>query len=144
MNIGDAAKRTGVSAKMIRHYESIGLVRPAARSPSGYRHYGAADLHNLRFIRQARRLGFSIEEIGHLLALWQDRARSSSEVKALARRHIAELEQRIGELQAMVNVLSGLVRDCHGDDRPDCPILDALEHGVSILDDSAATGRARS
>jgi Cu(I)-responsive transcriptional regulator len=144
MNIGDAAKRTGVSAKMIRHYEAIGLVGPAARSPAGYRRYTAADLHNLRFIRQARRLGFSIDEIARLLALWQDRARSSGEVKALARRHIADLAQRIAELQSMVNLLAGLVRNCHGDDRPECPILDALEHGVGAPDTPAPAGRTRS
>jgi MerR family copper efflux transcriptional regulator len=131
MNIGQAAKASGVTAKMIRHYESIGLIGKAGRTVAGYRTYGSGDLHTLRFVKQARTLGFSIEEIGRLLALWSDRSRSSAEVKALAEAHIAHLEVKIRELQAMVSTLSHLAQHCHGDHRPECPILDALEHGVA-------------
>lgn len=126
LNIGDAARATGVSAKMIRHYEEIGLLPAAQRSFSGYRQYGDSDLHSLRFIRQARLLGFSIAQIGTLLDLWRDRDRPSAEVKALARAHIEELDARIGELQRMRATLAALSHACHGDQRPDCPILDGL------------------
>lgn len=127
MNIGQAAQASGVSAKMIRHYEDIGLLPPAARSDAGYRQYGPRDLHTLRFVRRARDLGFSLGEIRLLLALWQDRARPSREVKALATAHIASLDEKIAELQAMKATLQTLVQHCHGDDRPDCPILESLE-----------------
>lgn len=130
MNIGEAAKASGVSAKMIRHYEAIGLIGKAGRTASGYRSFDASDLHTLRFIGRARTLGFSIEEIGRLLALWSDHGRSSAEVKALARTHIAQLEAKIRELRAMANTLADLAEHCHGDHRPECPILDALEQGV--------------
>jgi MerR family transcriptional regulator, copper efflux regulator len=126
MTIGEAAAATGVSAKMIRYYESIGLFRPEARSATGYRLFSAADLHTLRFIRRARDLGFSIDEISELLALWRDRRRSSAEVKSLALAHLADLEQRIGELQGLADTLRHLARHCHGDARPDCPILGDL------------------
>lgn len=126
VNIGDAAKATGVSAKMIRHYESIGLVPSAGRTHSGYRTYSASDLHRLRFVRRARNLGFSIKEIETLLALWSDRRRSSAKVKALTEKHIAELEARIAEMQAMKQALQQLAHQCHGDERPDCPIIDNL------------------
>ncbi|VVE73883.1 MerR family transcriptional regulator [Pandoraea captiosa] len=126
MNIGQAAQASGVTAKMIRYYESIGLMPPSPRSEAGYRRYGEQDLHLLRFIRQARRLGFGIDQIRQLLALWQDRGRSSAQVKALAQTHVDELNQRIGELVAMRDTLSHLAMHCHGDDRPDCPILEGL------------------
>lgn len=126
MNIGDAAKASGVSAKMIRHYEGVGLLPAALRSDAGYRRYGASDVHTLRFVRHARDLGFSIEQIRALLALWRDRRRPSRQVKALAEAHIAELERKVQELQAMKATLEHLVHCCHGDDRPDCPIIDSL------------------
>jgi Cu(I)-responsive transcriptional regulator len=126
MNIGQAAQASGVTAKMIRYYESIGLMPPSPRSEAGYRRYGEQDLHLLRFIRQARRLGFGIDQIRQLLALWQDRGRSSAQVKALAQSHVDELNQRIGELVAMRDTLSHLAVHCHGDDRPDCPILEGI------------------
>ncbi|MFP5505285.1 MAG: Cu(I)-responsive transcriptional regulator [Gammaproteobacteria bacterium] len=126
MNIGQAARASGVSAKMIRHYEETGLIPRARRSAAGYRTYGEADLHILRFVRQARRLGFSTAQIADLLSLWRNQRRSSARVKALAQAHIATLDERIRELEAMKSVLAELAAHCHGDDRPDCPILDAL------------------
>lgn len=126
LTIGAAARRTGVSAKMIRWYEATGLLPPAARSESGYRHYGEADLHSLRFIRRARDLGFSVDAIADLLALWRDRARPSAGVKAIAREQIADLRRRIVELEGMARTLERLAADCCGDERPDCPILDDL------------------
>ena len=126
VNIGDAAKASGVSAKMIRHYESIGLIPSAGRTESGYRTYAESDLHRLRFVKRARTLGFSIKEIEALLALWGDRRRSSAKVKALTQEHIDELEGKIAEMQAMKQALQQLAQQCHGDDRPDCPILDDL------------------
>ena len=126
MNIGQASRSSGVSAKMIRYYESIGLVRAAARRDSGYRDLDERDLNDLRFIKRARTLGFSVEEITRLLALWRDRERPSREVKAIAERHLADLELRIAEMQAMADALKGLAQGCAGDDRPDCPILNDL------------------
>ena len=126
MTIGDAAAASGLSAKMIRYYESIGLFQPETRSAPGYRLFSATDLHTLRFIRRARDLGFSMEEIAELLGLWRDRQRSSAEVKSLAVAHLANLERRINELQGMVDALRHLARHCHGDARPDCPILGDL------------------
>ena len=126
MNIGEAAKASGVSAKMIRHYESRGLLAEARRTGGGYRIYDLNDVHVLRFVRRARSLGFSLEEAEHLLGLWQNRRRSSGEVKRIAQRHIADLHQKIAELQAMRRTLEDLVHRCHGDHRPDCPILDDL------------------
>jgi len=126
MNIGEAAQASGVSAKMIRHYEDIGLVPKAARTDAGYRIYGERDVHLLRFIRQGRVLGFSMKQIGDLMGLWLDQSRPSRKVKQLANDHIAELDVKIRELQAMKSTLQQLAHDCHGDNRPDCPILDAL------------------
>lgn len=126
MNIGQAAARTGLSTKMIRYYESIGLLKPALRSDSGYRIYQPADLHALVFIRRSRDLGFSLEEVGKLLTLWQDRQRASADVKALANQHIDVLNKRIDELLSLRDTLVELVSSCQGDDRPDCPILKEL------------------
>ncbi|MCY0966727.1 Cu(I)-responsive transcriptional regulator [Parathalassolituus penaei] len=126
MNIGAASEASGISAKMIRYYESIGLITPAGRSASGYRRYSERDVHTLRFIRRARDLGFSMEQVADLLALWGDSGRQSQDVKALAQQHIDGLQQRIGELQSMVNTLNHLVSCCAGDQRPDCPILEDM------------------
>jgi Cu(I)-responsive transcriptional regulator len=129
VTIKQASLESGVSAKMIRHYESIGLINAPARTDNQYRHYSESDIHELGFIRRARDLGFSIDEIRHLLALWRDRGRSSAEVKAIALRHIAELDEKAASLQAMSRTLKHLAANCHGDGRPDCPILDALDAG---------------
>jgi MerR family transcriptional regulator, copper efflux regulator len=126
MTIGQAAKSSAVSAKMIRHYESIGLLPKAHRTDAGYRLYDETDVHTLRFIQRARSLGFPLETIRTLLALWRNRRRSSAQVKDLAQRHVAELERKIAEMQAMVRTLKHLAHNCHGDERPDCPILDDL------------------
>ena len=126
MNIGEAAKATGVSAKMIRYYESIGLMPKVVRTGSNYRVYSESDLHSLRFVRRARDLGFSIESITKLLRLWQNRNRSSSQVKVVTTEHVATLHKRIAEMEAMVRTLEHLAQHCHGDQRPDCPILDDL------------------
>lgn len=123
MNIGDAARASGVSAKMIRYYERIGLLPPAARTASGYRDYVDRDVHMLRFVRRARDLGFSLAEIDELLQLWQDRGRHSADVKRIALDRIADLRQRITEMQQMAATLEDLATRCSGDDRPDCPIL---------------------
>ena len=126
MNIGEAASATGVSAKMIRYYESIGLIRAPLRTDSNYRVYGKDEVHVLRFVKRARTLGFSVEETATLLGLWQDKSRASAEVKAVATTHIAALETKIAELQGMVKTLKHLAHCCGGDNRPDCPILDDL------------------
>jgi MerR family transcriptional regulator, copper efflux regulator len=126
MNIGQAARASGVTAKMIRHYESIGLVPRARRTDGGYRIYDGDDIHMLRFIRRARELGFSMKQIARLLGLWRNRRRSSADVRRIALQHIDELDQRIEKLQAMRRTLDELVQHCHGDRRPDCPILDDL------------------
>lgn len=126
VNIGQASKASGVTAKMIRHYEAIGLMPKITRADSGYRIYAENDLHSLRFIRRARILGFSMKEIKKLLGLWRNKVRPSSEVKKLATRHIRELDEKISELQAMANALRTLAQKCHGDDRPECPILRKL------------------
>jgi MerR family copper efflux transcriptional regulator len=124
--IGRAAQASGVSAKMIRHYEGAGLMPPAPRTDAGYRQYGETDIHTLRFIRHARDLGFSIRQIAELVELWHNRSRPSRQVKALAQAHIDELDRKARELLAMKATLEHLVRRCHGDDRPDCPILETL------------------
>ena len=128
--IGEAAKASGVSAKMIRYYESIGLIAPPLRNAAGYRFYDERDVQTLRFIRRARDLGFAVEDIGRLLELWRDGARSSADVKRLAGEHIAALQERIEVLQAMQRTLERLAHACHGDGRPDCPILDDLAIGA--------------
>jgi len=133
MNIGDAAKASGVSAKMIRYYEQIGLIPPAGRTGAGYRVYTQTDVQMLRFIRRARDLGFQVEAISELLALWRDRSRHSADVKRLAEDQIAGLRRRIAEMESMVATLDHLARGCSGDDRPDCPILDDLEGDRSTV-----------
>ena len=127
MNIGQAARASGVSAKMIRYYESVGLAPEAVRKTNGYRRYDATDVQRLRFIRRARDLGFSLERVRELHALWSDRDRQSADVKALALAHIAELETRAAELRSMIETLRALVAACDGDHRPACPILDDLQ-----------------
>jgi len=129
MNIGQAARQSGLSAKMIRYYESIGLLKAASRTDSGYRVYSAQDLHTLTFIKRSRDLGFSLEEVGKLLTLWQDRQRASADVKALAREHIEALSRKIEELASLRDTLQDLVEHCQGDHRPDCPILKDLASG---------------
>lgn len=136
MNIGDASRASGVSPKMIRHYESLGLIPPAVRSDSGYRRYTANDVHLLAFIARARDLGFSIAEIAQLVGLWQDRMRPSAKVKALALEHVGRLERKVRDLLEMKATLEKLAASCHGDDRPECPILDSLASG----EDAPPTG----
>ena len=126
MNIGQAAAASGVSAKMIRHYEASGLIREPRRTSANYRTYSDTDVHVLRFVKRARTLGFSTGEIKTLLGLWQNKSRPSSAVKRIARSHIEELERRIAEQQSMLRTLEHLVHHCHGDQRPECPILDEL------------------
>ena len=138
VSIGEAAKVSGVSAKMIRYYESIGLIAAPRRSAAGYRFNDERDVQTLRFVRRARDLGFQVEDIGKLLELWRDGARSSADVKRLAEHHIAELEGKIAALQAMQRTLEQLACACHGDERPDCPILEDLSAGS---DGAAAKGR---
>ena len=129
MNIGAAASASGVSAKMVRYYESVGLLPKAVRTASGYRDYGERDVHRLRLVRRARGFGFSMEEIGDLLALWQDRSRPSKEVKRIALAHAASLDEKIRHLTGLRDTLKHLAHCCHGDNRPECPILDDLEGG---------------
>ncbi len=126
INIGEAASRSGVSAKMVRHYESLGLLPKVGRTESGYRLYGDKEVHTLRFIRRSRDLGFSMAEIADLLKLWQNRRRASSDVKRIALAHVADLDRRMAEMAAMKRTLARLADCCRGDDRPDCPILDEL------------------
>lgn len=128
-NIGEAASRSGVSAKMIRHYESLGLLPSVDRTESGYRLYGEKEVHTLRFIKRSRDLGFGMPEIAELLKLWQNRRRSSAEVRRVASRHVADLDQRIAEMEEMRQTLQHLIDGCQGDHRPDCPILEELEAG---------------
>ncbi len=124
--IGAAARASGVSAKMVRHYEALGLLGAVARTDAGYRQYTPADVHTLRFIKRARDLGFSMAEIAELVSLWHDRRRASADVKRIAQTHVAELEKRIQAMQDMRRTLQNLLHHCHGDERPDCPILDNL------------------
>ena len=125
-NIGDASRVSGVSAKMIRHYESLGLLPEPQRTAAGYRVYDETDVHTLRFIRRARDLGFSMKEVEQLLGLWRNRRRASADVRRVAQAHILDLDRRIGELQEMRKTLEHLVHHCRGDHRPECPILDDL------------------
>ncbi|MCO6416839.1 Cu(I)-responsive transcriptional regulator [Siccirubricoccus sp. KC 17139] len=141
MNIGQAAAASGISAKMLRYYEEIGLMPRASRSPSGYRLYTEADVQTLSFIRRARDLGLSIERIRLLIGLWHDRDRPSAEVKRIALEHVAELEDRIAELTAMRDRLRALAGHCHGDAQPDCPILEELEAGRPVP--AGPRGRAK-
>lgn len=124
--IGAAARLSGVSAKMVRHYESLGLLSRVVRTDSGYRQYTQADVRSLQFIKRARDLGFSMAEIAELVGLWHDRQRASASVKRIAQKHVDELTQRIEAMQAMQRTLAALLHHCHGDERPDCPILDDL------------------
>ncbi|MCC7267307.1 MAG: Cu(I)-responsive transcriptional regulator [Caulobacteraceae bacterium] len=140
MNIGQASRASGVTAKMIRYYDEIGLVRPGSRTEANYREYDEVQVNELRFIRRARSLGFSMEEIAHLLSLWRDRARPSREVKAIADRHLADLDARIAEMQAMADTLRRLSDCCAGDERPDCPILADLTGGLEAGTTASAAG----
>ncbi|CAB3640954.1 MULTISPECIES: Cu(I)-responsive transcriptional regulator [Achromobacter] len=126
MNIGEASRSSGISAKMIRYYESIGLISPAGRTDSGYRVYSEHDLHTLHFVRRARDLGFSVEQMNELLALWKDRSRASADVKRIALEHVQELERKAEALRDMAATLKHLAEHCQGNDRPDCPILEGL------------------
>ena len=141
MNIGEAARSSGVSAKMIRHYEATGLMPRAARSLSGYRRYTDEDVHTLRFIRRARDNGFDTAAIGRLLSLWRDRRRPAREVKRLALEHVDALGRRIAELQSIAAALAHLAGTCHGGERPECPILDAFAAGAQ---DAATSSMSRS
>ena len=142
-NIGEAARRSGVSAKMVRHYESLGLLPTVHRTDSGYRQYGEREVHTLRFIRRSRDLGFSMAEITELVKLWQNRRRSSHEVHRIASRHVAELTRKLEEMEAMRRTLQHLVDCCHGDERPECPILDELESGGHECRDHEQMAAAR-
>ena len=126
VNIGAAARLSGVSAKMVRHYESLGLLPAVNRTDAGYRQYSEAEVHTLRFIKRSRELGFSMDEIGELASLWHNRRRASANVRRIAQRHSDDLAQRIEAMQAMQRTLKHLIHCCHGDERPDCPILDDL------------------
>lgn len=142
MNIGQAAKACGVSAKMIRYYESVGLIPAASRTDSGYRAYTESDIHMLRFIRRARDLGFAVAEIHDLLGLWRDRSRKSADVKRVAQQHIDDLHRRIEDLRQMADTLQALTACCAGDDRPDCPILAGLEKPENMQAASAKKQRS--
>jgi len=141
VNIGQTSKASGISAKMIRYYESIGLVPKAGRTEGGYRDYDETDVHRLRFIRRARDLGFSFERVRELLKLWSDQKRSSADVKALALTHVEELETRATQLKQMIKTLRHLARACEGDNRPDCPIIDELESGKAPAGHDAKHGK---
>lgn len=132
MNIGEASRLSGISTKMIRYYEDTGLLPKAKRTASGYRHYMEQDVHTLRFIRQSRNLGFSMAKIKQLLTLWQNKRRKSSAVKAIAQSHIAELDELLASLSSIRNTLTHLVAHCHGDNRPECPILSGLESSTEL------------
>lgn len=134
MNIGTVAEKSGVPPKTIRYYESIGLIPSADRDPNGYRTYDDVDMHTLNFIKRARSLGFSVDEVRDLLDLWHDRRRSSAAVKALTTEHLNALDRKIAELRSLRRSLANLVERCRGDDRPDCPILDDLADGEEVWD----------
>lgn len=131
MQIGTVAKKSGVPAKTIRYYESVGLIDTARRTAGGYRSYDERDVETLKFIQRARSLGFPVADVSDLLTLWRDRGRQSAQVKALAERHLAEMDRKITELRGMRRTLEHLVERCHGDDRPECPILDDLAKPLS-------------
>lgn len=128
MKIGEAARASGVNAKLIRHYESIGLVEKAARKSSGYRDYSERDVHTLAFVRRARGLGFSVKEIKKLVSFWRNRTRASKDVKALTLIHIRDLEQKIKDLESMRATLEALAQSCRGDNRPHCPIIETISN----------------
>ena len=132
VNIGTAARLSGVSAKMVRHYESLGLLPAVARTDGGYRQYSEAEVHTLRFIKRSRDLGFSMAEIGELVGLWQNRRRASASVRRIAEKHAEELAQKIAAMQGMQKTLKHLIHCCHGDERPECPILEDLAQGAPL------------
>lgn len=144
MNIGEAARASGISGKMIRYYESIGLIAPVGRTDAGYRVFSDKDIHTLRFIFRARSLGFSVEQMSDLLALWQDRNRASADVKAVAYAHIEELDNKIEKLMSMRRTLQHLAEHCHGDHRPDCPIIGDLAGLADSPDASLSSARPAS
>lgn len=127
MNIGEVAKLAEVNSKMVRRYESLGIIPKAGRTDAGYRQYSQNDVHILRFVKRARELGFSMKDIKQLVSLWRNKSRSSAQVKTIAAKHIDELERKKNEIEAMLSTLNRLVKTCHGDNRPDCPILDELD-----------------
>jgi MerR family copper efflux transcriptional regulator len=141
MNIGEAAARSGVSAKMIRYYEQSGLITAPQRTMSGYRVYQDQDIHALRFIRRARDLGFTVEQIGELMELWRDRSRASADVKRIAMAHVEVLEAKRREIEEMAKALKHLARNCHGDGRPDCPIIEDLAHGGDTASNAHHLGK---
>ncbi|WP_112663317.1 Cu(I)-responsive transcriptional regulator [Microvirga flavescens] len=143
MNIGEAAAASGVSAKMIRYYEQIGLIKPPARTEAGYRVYSDNDISTLLFIRRTRDLGFAVEKIGDLLTLWHDRSRASADVKRIALDHVDALERKMRELQSMADTLRHLAQNCHGDGRPDCPIIEELAHAEALPSCHAPAPRPR-
>ena len=126
MNIGEVAALSEVNTKMIRRYEELGIIPKAGRTDSGYRQYSDKDVHILRFVKRSRELGFSMKDIKQLINLWRNKSRSSSQVKSIAQKHQEELEKKLKEIQSMLNTINHLVHNCHGDQRPDCPILDDL------------------
>lgn len=130
MNIGDAARRTGLPAKTIRYYEETGLIKPAARAANGYRDYSEQDVHKLKFVRHARGLGFSVEDCAQLLSLYEDKGRQSADVKVIAEQHLKDIAEKIRELREMEVTLTHLVNNCHGDGRPECPILKGIAEGT--------------
>ncbi|NKB43877.1 MAG: Cu(I)-responsive transcriptional regulator [Alphaproteobacteria bacterium] len=132
MNIGEASKLSGLPAKTIRYYEDTGLIAPPARAENGYRDYSDTDVHKLRFVRHSRGLGFSVDECSQLLSLYEDKGRQSGDVKAIAQKHLTEIEEKIRELQELRSTLDHLVNTCHGDGRPDCPILEGIADPASI------------
>ncbi|MCK5165784.1 MAG: Cu(I)-responsive transcriptional regulator [Rhodospirillaceae bacterium] len=139
MNIGSASKMSGITAKTIRYYEQVGLIPPAGRAANGYRDYDKKDVQVLRFIKRSRSLGFSVEEVSNLLDLWLNGGRASADVKSIATKHIAEIEEKIIEMQSIVGTLKNLTKCCHGDDRPDCPILDDLAKDSDDLGDEVGS-----
>jgi MerR family transcriptional regulator, copper efflux regulator len=132
MNIGEASKRSGLPAKTIRYYEETGLITPPARAENGYRDYSETDVHKLRFVRHSRGLGFSVDECAQLLSLYEDKARQSADVKAIAEKHLTDIDAKILELQELRSTLHHLINNCHGDGRPDCPILEGLADPASV------------